>query len=132
MYRIEKTNIGSMDVYQLYFGGFIKLDEMEQWVKESKTELLKSPSQFGVAVDMRELKPLPQDAQAKMQEGQKLYKQHGMVRSAVVVQNALVKLQFERIAKESGITEWERYFSAEDPNWQSSMDAWLEKGDIQA
>ena len=65
-----------------------------------------------------------------MMEGQKKYKDKGMVRSAVLVPNALVKLQFERIAKESGIYEWERYFSAEEPEFEASMNAWIEKGEI--
>ena len=128
MYHIEKTKIGAMDTYQLEFGGFIKLDEMNQWVAESEKTLQSCPAQFAVAVDMRELKPLPQDAQAKMMEGQKKYKDKGMVRSAVLVPNALIKLQFERIAKESGIYEWERYFSAEEPDFEKSMNAWIEKG----
>ena len=45
-----------------------------------------------------------------------------MVRSAVLVSNALVKLQLERIAKESGIHEWERYFSVEEPDFQAEPD----------
>ena len=59
MYHIEKTKIGAMDTYQMEFGGFIKLDEMNEWVSESEKALQSSPSQFAVTVDMRELKPLP-------------------------------------------------------------------------
>lgn len=132
MYTIQKSKIGQIDVFQLYFEGFIKLEEMSNWVVDSKKELQNSPSTFAVFVDMRGLRPLPADAQSKMQEEQKLYKQKGMVRSAVLVPNGLIKLQFERIAKESGIHEWERYFSVEEPDWKVSMNAWLEKGAYQA
>ncbi|MBN2342436.1 MAG: hypothetical protein JXX29_20135 [Deltaproteobacteria bacterium] len=128
MYQIEREKVGRMDVYRLEFGGFIKMDEMQHWVDDSQKQLTTSPGTFAVWVDMRNLKPLPQDAQEKMMEGQKMYKDKGMVRSAVVVPNSLVKLQFERIAKESGIHEWERYFSAEEPEWESSMKSWIEKG----
>ncbi|MBN2528459.1 MAG: hypothetical protein JXR76_18875 [Deltaproteobacteria bacterium] len=128
MYKIEKDRVGNMDVYRLEFGGLVKADEMEQWIADSRSELSNCPSQFAVAVDMHDLKPLSKDAQDKMEEGQKLYKEKGMVRSAVLVPNALVKIQFERIAKESGIIEWERYFAADDPDWQNEMNRWVEKG----
>lgn len=48
---------------------------------------------------MRNLKSLPQDAQNEMEKGQKLYKEKGMQRSAVVIANTLIALQFKRIAK---------------------------------
>jgi hypothetical protein len=67
---------------------------------------------FGVFVDMRTLKPLPEDAQKVMEEGQKLFKQKGMTRSVVIVTGALTKMQFKRIAQETGIYEWERYIDS--------------------
>ena len=44
-----------------------------------------------------------------MQEGQKLFKNAGMERSVVILSTAMVTMQFKRIAKETGIYEWERY-----------------------
>ncbi|HMV41143.1 MAG TPA: hypothetical protein PK079_09135 [Leptospiraceae bacterium] len=58
---------------------------------------------------MRTLKPLPPESQIHMQEGQKLYKEKGMVRSVVILANTITKLQFKRIAQETGIYQWERY-----------------------
>jgi len=69
MYKIERKLFG----YQLTFGGFIQKDEMEKWVAESKKALTGQKGNFGVFVDMRTLKPLPQDAQEAMKTGQKLY-----------------------------------------------------------
>lgn len=125
MYKIEKKLYG----YKLTFGDFIKTDEMKQWVNESKTALAAAPREFGIFVDMRTLKPLPPEAQQYMQEGQKLYKAKGMTRSVVIVDGALTKMQFQRIAKETGIYEWERYIdAAAEPNWEAVGTNWISKG----
>lgn len=126
MYKIEKTNFG----VKLTFEDFIKRDEMAKWVEESKQILRTVPSKFGVLVDMRNLKPLPQDAQNEMEKGQKLYKEKGMQRSAVVVANTLIALQFKRIAKETGIYEWERYIDASRvQNWEEIAIKWIVKAE---
>jgi len=113
MYGIEKKDWG----YQLSFGGFLTAEEMQAWVEESQELLKKAKPGFGVFVDMRTLRPLPPDAHALMQEGQKLYKGRGMARSVVILASALLTLQFKRTAQQTGIYEWERYIdSATIPN----------------
>lgn len=122
MYKIEKKDYG----YRLTFGGFIEPDEMKAWVEESKSVLQSASGSFGVFVDMRTLKPLPAEAQAPMQEGQKLFKETGMVRSVVILANAITKMQFKRIAQETGIYEWERYIDEQsDPDWEKTGIAWI-------
>ena len=125
MYKIEKENFG----YKLTFKGFIKKDEMLEWVEESKRAVAGAPKDFGVLIDMRELKPLPDDSQLHMQEGQKLYKTKGMLRSAVVVNGAATKMQFKRIAKETGIYDWERYINAAtSTDWEKAAVGWISSG----
>jgi hypothetical protein len=122
MYKIEKTDFG----FKLTFGGNIKEDEMSQWVDESRKALIGSPLQFGVFVDMRTLKPLNPEAQKMMEEGQKLYKSKGMQRSVVIVESVTISMQFKRIAKQTGIYDWERYISAqESPNWENLGLRWI-------
>jgi hypothetical protein len=122
MYTIEKTNYG----IKLTFGGFIQAPEMEQWAKESETALMNMPANWGNLVDMRELKPLPTDAENAMKKGQVLYKQCGMKRSAVILNNAVTTMQFTKIAKETGIYEFERYFNAaDDVNWEKEAVDWI-------
>jgi hypothetical protein len=78
---------------------------------------------------MRNLKPLPPDAQASMEEGQKLYKQKGMERSVVILNSASLTMQFKRIAKETGIYEWERYVDAsKTADWEKVGLDWVKKG----
>ena len=125
MYKIEKQNFG----YKLTFKGFIRKYEMLQWVEESKKAVAAAPREFGVLVDMRELKPLPEDSQKHMEEGQKLYKTKGMSRSSVIVAGAATKMQFKRIAKETGIYEWERYIdSIATSNWEKVGIDWISSG----
>jgi hypothetical protein len=99
---------------------------MEQWLSESRKQLAGIPAPFGVVVDMRTLSPLPADAKDVMVRGQKLYKEAGMQRSAVVLSNPITTSQFQRLAKESGIYAWERYIDASsEPNWQEKAVNWI-------
>jgi len=125
MYKIEKTGYG----YKLTFSGYMTADEMSKWVEESKQTLAPQTGRFGVYVDMRMLKPLPPDAQKHMQEGQKIFKQKGMEKSVVILNDTILTMQFKRIAKETGIYEWERYVDAsKDNNWEQKGLNWIKKG----
>ncbi len=125
MYKIEKKPWG----YKLTFDGVISAEEMKKWVEDSKKALLTAPSKFGVMVDMRNLKPLSPEAKSVMEEGQKLYKTKGMERSAVILNSAVLTLQFKKIAQESGIYQWERYIDAgKDPNAEKTAEAWITNG----
>ncbi len=125
MYKIDKTTYG----YKLTLSEMIKADEMKQWLEDSKKALASSPATFGIMVDMRDLKPLPPEAQPHMQEGQKLYKEKGMQRSAVILANAVITMQFKRIAKQTGIDQWERYIDASsDSNWEQTATEWIANG----
>ncbi len=47
-----------------------------------------------------------------MEEGQKEYKERGMTRSVVILDSAIMAMQFKRLAKDTGIYQWERYIDA--------------------
>lgn len=124
MYKIEKTYYG----VKLTFAQTIQKEEMAQWVIESEQFLLDFPSEFGVFVDMRELKPLTAEAEQEMNRGQRLFKEKGMIRSVVILNSAIVTMQFKRIAQQTGIYAWERYLNAKaEPNWQKMGENWLTK-----
>jgi hypothetical protein len=125
MYKIEKKSWG----YHLTFGDFMDAKEMKAWVDESQAMVKPSGPGFGVFVDMRTLKPLAQDAQLVMQEGQKHYKASGMKRSVVILASKLLTMQFKRIAQETGIYEWERYLDASSvPDWEAKGIRWIRDG----
>jgi len=125
MYRIERKPYG----FKLVFGDVIDVAEMRAWVEESKKALATVTGKFGVLVDMRTLKPLKPETQAVMVEGQKGYKERGMERSAVAVPNAVIALQFKRLAQESGIYRWERYIDASaSAEWEKVAERWVVGG----
>ena len=122
MTNIEKQNYG----FKITFAGLINQNEMSQWVESSRNSLLSQGPDFGVMVDMRELSPLSEEAKALLQEGQVLYKEKGMTRSVVVVNQGFIATQFKMMAQDSGIYEWERYIDASSkPNWEKIGIDWI-------
>jgi len=124
MYRIEKANWG----YRLTFGGSCTVEEIAEWLEESQKILADQEEEFFVFVDMRTIIPLSREAQVHIQEGQKLYKQRGMLRSVVILSSPVVAAQFQRIAGETGIGRWERYLDASTvSDWEEVGMDWLLK-----
>lgn len=122
MYRIEKKEYG----FLLVFEGFISKDEIQNWYQEVSKYLEIVNNEFLVFVDMRKLIPLLPDAQQIMQNGQLLFKHKGMARSVVIVKDKITKMQFIRIAKQTGIYKWERYIDVSiNYNWQQIAFKWL-------
>lgn len=125
MYKIEKIDFG----LKLTFADFVNADEMAQWLKEAQTALLSTKKPFGVIVDMRALKPLKADAQIHMEAGQKLFKEKGMERSAVVLNDLITTMQFQRLARQTGIYQWERYLNTQTtPDWETHAVKWIKDG----
>ncbi|MGA3345964.1 MAG: hypothetical protein ABSC76_13955 [Terracidiphilus sp.] len=125
MYKITKEKFG----YFLTFGGNIDLVEMNRWREECKAALIGAPKTFGVLIDMRTLRPgaVAPDAQAVMVEGQGLFKKAGMERSCVILESAVVTMQFVRLARQSGIYSFERYINAAShPDWHKKALGWIE------
>lgn len=125
MYKIEKRASG----YLLTFAGVIERNEMQDWYNESKAILADEHlASFPVIIDMRHLKPLAMDVQQIMIDGQGLYKQAGMLRSSVIVNDAATVGQFKAIAKKSGIYITERYFDGMDPSAIDNAIEWAKNG----
>ncbi|WP_249361395.1 hypothetical protein [Haloterrigena sp. H1] len=94
MYTIEQTDFG----FQITFAGKMDEEELREWAADSRAALRSSPDEFGVLVDMRDLKLLSDDEQRVMREGQQHYQDAGMVRSSVILDSAILTLQFRRLA----------------------------------
>lgn len=109
MFKIEKRLSG----YILTFSGEITQDEMQRWVNDSKKTLsIETSNSFGVIIDMKDLMPLSLESSNIMKQGQKLYKEKGMKRSAVILNSPKICEQFKNIAIQSGIYTSERYIDA--------------------
>lgn len=126
MWKISKQSFG----FVLTFASPMSAQDMQAWVTESKQVLSEPlPGEWGVVVDMRELSALTAEAQKLMQTGQALYKQAGMKRSAVAVRDAVTAMQFRRLARNSGIDQWERYINVQQvAQWQSAAKRWVVEG----
>ena len=124
MYKIEKQPWG----FKLTLAGSIASDEMARWLDESRKLLVEQQGEFFVFVDMRDLIPLDPKAQVYIQDGQRIYRNRGMVRSVVILSSPVVAAQFRRIGGETGIGKWERYIDAStNPNWEEVGMKWLLK-----
>src|SRR5271157_552965 len=104
MYKIEKTNYG----VKFTFSGFLDEEEIKRWAEEvvAVTKLL--PKGFCVFMDMRGMKPLPQDAWPVMQKAQEQAIKAGMARSVQVVDDPITSMQFKRFARNTGISDRQR------------------------
>ena len=125
MYSIQRKNYG----YLLTFSGIVSPIEMNRWFEDCKKELVHSPDEFVVFVDMRELTPLEPEAMDIITQGQIIFKQSGMIRSVVVVEKPVVNLQFVKISKLSGIHGNERVLDVmTSPNWEEAGLNWILHG----
>lgn len=126
MYNIEKRASG----YILTFSGVIDATEMERWYQDSKKQLAGDTSgAFGVIIDMKTLQPLSKEAKAIMVNGQTLYKNKGMKRSAVILSSAEICKKFRNLAVQSGIYVTERYLdSSTGGEYTQKAIAWVRDG----
>jgi hypothetical protein len=99
MYKIEKTELG----FHLTFAGNMTKAEIEKWYTESEHVLKEPQAPFGVVIDMRTLALLPVEAQEIMVRGQSMHKSRGMERSCVILDDAITRIQFMRLARQSAI-----------------------------
>ncbi len=122
MYTIQRCHFG----YLMSFGGKIDSTEMRYWFRESKSVLAAAPRTFGIVVDMRDLSPLSIEAREVWEEGKRLFRTKGMLRSAVVVAKDCLASELRRIARSSGTSDWEKFIDASDlPNWQEVAVSWV-------
>ena len=124
MFKIEQAAYG----LKLTFSGPILVEEMRAWHAESRAVLLKVAKGFSVLVDMTKLGVMPQDTKRELIEGQKLYLNRGMARSAVVLKSVLLMKQLKDDAAASGILPNERYFNLEEPGAWVKAENWVARG----
>jgi hypothetical protein len=114
--------------FTLTFSGTIYAEELHRWLRDSERALaVRKGRSFGVIVDMRYLLPLGPEARAVILDGQRLFKDSGLQRSAVILKTTAITNQFRQLAKDSGVYRFERYIDAsEDPEWLEHALAWLQ------
>jgi hypothetical protein len=122
VYKIEKTDLE----FYLTFAGNMTKDEIEKQYEDSEQVLTGQQAPFGVVIDMRTLAPLPVEAQGVMVRGQSMYRSRGMQRSCVILDDAITTIQFMRLARQSGISKYERYIDASaHRDWLARARNWV-------
>lgn len=126
MYSIDKTDYG----YKIIFSDKVKEEEMNKWFEDAREIInTRTPGEFGVLVDMRNLMPLDENAKGIIINGQKYFFENGMKRSVVILNSSILILQFIKIAKNSGIDKQERYIDASQyHDWEERALKWLKTG----
>jgi hypothetical protein len=125
MYTLEKASYG----FKVTIGGWANHAEAVRILEESRVALKSCEEPFGVLVDIRTLKPLADDVQEVVDETQRLFRECGLRRSAVILASAVMTLQFMRIASETGVYAHERYIDASKfPDWEKVALAWIDNG----
>ena len=124
MYKIEVKSYG----IKLTFEGFISPEEMQAYKDEFKTTLDLVPQQFGLLADMRSMKPLPAESQAILSAHPE-WTATRIVRSATIIDSALVKMQSRRLSKEWKQDSTKRYIdSTQYHDWEHRAEKWIKDG----
>lgn len=125
MYKIEKKSFG----YKLTLSDFVTTSEIKSYTEELNKYLAIDNGTFGFMVDMRKMKPLAPESQQALTDSQKLVADR-LTRSATIVEdNAIVKMQFRRLSKQSGVNDSKRFIDASaDANWERLAEDWITLG----
>ncbi|MGE6758788.1 hypothetical protein D7X96_19295 [Corallococcus interemptor] len=107
--------------------GYITPAEAKVWFEDLRTKVsVKRGRPFGLMADIRSQKANPPETQEIIKNAMAWLRQNGMVRSAVVVDSTVARLMMVRMAKQSGVYEWERYIDAsKDTDWEHKAIDWI-------
>lgn len=123
--RTEKTPYGYKSVY----GETSSLDEAKRWLEEVKGIIGPTKRPFCQMIDIRGQKVHDPDVQGFIVEAMGYLRQTGLQRSAIILSSPLAKMEITRLAKESGVYAYERYFDAsKNGDWEKAALDWLEHG----
>lgn len=123
MYKIEIKDYG----FKFTFAGFIKEFEMQEYFEQAKKALVNSGlKKYCVLVDNTGLKPLPPESKNIIDKAQRMFKKGGLIRSVLLLSNPVTTLQFKKIAKETGVYEYERFIdTSQTDDYEKIAEAWL-------
>lgn len=128
MYSVEAEDYG----IKLTVSGVIYLDEAKEWLREYREKLVEMMARnkpFGHMVDLRGFEPSTPEVQEVTKIAMREFKRAGGKRSAVILDSAIVVMQIKRLAKETGIYDWERYIDAKKfSNPEDRAYAWIVGG----
>ncbi|RKG79886.1 hypothetical protein [Corallococcus terminator] len=116
--------------FRMNGSGYITPAEAKAWFEDLRMKVaVKKGRAFGLLVDIRGQKANPPETQEIIKTAMGWLKQNGMARSTVVLDSTVARLMMVRMAKQSGVYEWERYIDAsKDPDWEHKAIDWIVNG----
>ena len=115
--------------FHFTFSSPITEDEASKWSKEVKQAATQVSTEFYVFVDLRKFILIPPECRHIIEDVQSFFKENGMKRSVVIVNEPITAMQVKLVASETNIRDWERYIeSPSNPDWEQQGMNWLEHG----
>jgi len=125
MYKIKRTIYG----FKLIFGGYIQKQEIHDWINEIENELSSITNNFGIIVDMSAIKtpqPILSEVTVISQNLRKIIKTRGKHRLVIALNDKSVIDQLNKISKDYGFYERERYLNARKSfTWEKKAIDWV-------
>lgn len=123
--RSEATPFG----FKLTAPGYITPEEALLWFEELKRLVTRDGrKRFCLLIDVRTQKAQPAATTAIIQTAMRWLHSAGLERSAVILDNAIAKLQIARLVRETGCS-YERYLNVTDtPDWEQKALDWIRHG----
>jgi len=113
--------------YRSAFTGSVSPEEGAAWFEEVKRAIAGRNS-FGQFIDLRGQRVQNDATAGDIQQAMSYLLASGLKRSSVVLSSAVAKLQIMRLAKETGMYAYERYFDPSDEQWEAKALAWIVDG----
>lgn len=125
MHSLELIRIKGKSVYKLHLEGVVDVKEMKELLKKVEQQLRAPAADFRVYSDLKGFKPAMPEVQEVMKTIQKMFKERGMKKVALLVDNAVTKMQLSRLHGESGVKGTDRFFAADEKDYQQKIEDFL-------
>lgn len=126
MHKVEVKPYGFLAMID----GFLRAEDVESFAQNFKDTVQKMKPGFSVLLDLRGMKPVAPESQALLFSLPSFAVQHGVKRSAVVLNSAILIGQIKRNASgNQPLDNVRRYIRAENnPDWEKQAVDWLVDG----
>lgn len=125
MYESHETTYGVKFIFQ----GFVQLEELRRSSQETGQLMKRLQKGFGVLLDTRGMYTLPPEARELMKRNIERAKRAGMGRLAQIVDDSVTAMQFNRLARETGISGTSRQIDASSvPDCERVALDWIVEG----
>ena len=125
MYRIEDRNYG----LRMYLSGFMRAEEMEDWLRESENAVSLNSVKIGILIDMTGQYPILNHNLDCIRRGLDHFVKMGVGRTAVVLGDTVNTIKLELISRKDQEIPREYFIDAStEPEWEQKALEWIVNG----